>query len=142
MASAADPYNLQRFLTAQESIYRRALLELRAGQKRGHWMWYIFPQIEGLGASSESESYAIRTLSEARGYLEHPVLGMRIRECAQAVVDIDNKALNEIFVYPDDLKFRSSMTLFAHATAENEVFTAALGKYCRGLPDPKTLALI
>lgn len=139
MASAADPYNLQRFVKAQESTYARALAELRAGHKRGHWMWYVFPQIAGLGVSANSEWFAIRSLDEARAYLEHPVLGPRIRECAQAVLAVKGRSIDQIFEYPDNLKFRSSMTLFARVAGNNDVFMSVLEKYCGGMLDPRTI---
>lgn len=139
MTSAPDAYNLQRFVNAQEPIYVGALAELRAGDKRGHWMWYVFPQIEGLGVSAASEWFAIRSLDEARAYLKHPVLGPRIRECVQAVLDVEGRSLDQIFGYPDDLKFRSSMTLFARAAQDNNVFMVALQKYCGGNLDPRTI---
>lgn len=139
MATAADPYNLQRFVNAQEPIYTQALAELRAGHKRGHWMWYVFPQIQGLGVSAESKLFAIRSCDEARAYVEHPVLGPRIRECVQAVVDVEGRSIDQIFGYPDNLKFRSSMTLFARVARDNDVFMAALRKYCGGMLDPRTI---
>ena len=139
MASGADPYNLQRFVKAQEPVYVGALAELRAGHKREHWMWFIFPQIEGLAESATSEWFAIHSLDEARAFLEHPVLGPRIRECAQAILDVEGRSIDQIFGYPDNLKFRSSMTLFARAARQNDLFMAVLEKYCGGMLDPRTI---
>ena len=108
-----DPYNLSRFLQAQEDDYKEALSEIRNGRKRSHWMWYIFPQIDGLAFSSTSKHYAIKSIEEAKAYLAHPVLGPRLLECAQAVVDVEGRSAAEIFGSPDDLKLRSCATLFA-----------------------------
>ena len=135
----ADPYNLQRFVTAQEPVFADVLAELRAGRKASHWMWFIFPQIEGLGHSSTARHYAIKSLEEAKAYLEHPVLGPRLRECTQLVNEVRSRTASEIFGYPDDLKFRSSMTLFAHATAQNAEFLNALWRYFSGEFDQATL---
>jgi uncharacterized protein (DUF1810 family) len=139
---SADPHNLQRFLEAQQEDYEDACAELRAGRKRTHWIWYIFPQIKGLGRSATADWFAISSLDEAQAYLQHPILGPRLRECAQLVNLIEGRSLYEIFGSPDDLKFRSSMTLFAHATAENREFLDALQKYSSGEFDPATLALL
>ncbi|HJV87706.1 MAG TPA: DUF1810 domain-containing protein [Noviherbaspirillum sp.] len=136
----SDPWNLQRFVDAQESAYAAACAELRAGRKRSHWMWFIFPQIEGLGHSPMAQRYAISSLQEAKAYLAHPVLGARLRECARIVAGLEGHTVEEIFGYPDDMKFRSSMTLFAQAADDNEVFNACLQKYFAGEPDPATLA--
>lgn len=133
--------SLQRFVDAQQGVYPRALAELRAGSKRSHWMWFVFPQIAGLGSSPTAQRYAIASLDEAREYLAHPVLGPRLRECARAVLAVDGKSAAEILGYPDDLKLRSSMTLFARAADDPEVFTAVLDKYYDG-PDSRTLALV
>jgi uncharacterized protein (DUF1810 family) len=130
--------SLERFVQAQASVYARALDELEAGRKRSHWMWFIFPQIAGLGHSAMSQMYAIQDLAEARAYLAHPLLGARLRECIQAVLDIDGKSAHTIFGSPDDLKFRSSMTLFDRA-APDDIFQAALDKYFGGEADPLTL---
>jgi uncharacterized protein (DUF1810 family) len=131
--------DLSRFITAQEPIYAHVLAELRSGQKRTHWMWFIFPQIAGLGFSSTSKFYAIKDLEEARQYLNHPVLGKRLVECAEIVLGIEGRTISEIFGYPDDLKLKSSMTLFAIATRKNPVFTQVLAKYYRGERDLRTL---
>ena len=134
-----DNYNLQRFVDAQNRVYEQVCRELKTGQKRGHWMWYIFPQIEGLGRSSTARRYAISTQQEASAYLEHPVLGSRLRDCTQLVVHIDGRTIEQIFYFPDHLKFHSSMTLFMASTTDNTIFTGALDKYFDGNPDQATL---
>lgn len=133
------PYNLQHFVDAQTPVYKTVCAELRAGRKRTHWMWFIFPQIEGLGRSELARKYAISSVEEAKAYLAHPVLGPRLQECSQFVADIDGRLIEDIFSYPDDMKFQSSMTLFAHIAAENGVFHACLRKYFGGMPDSATL---
>jgi uncharacterized protein (DUF1810 family) len=135
-----DPFHLDRFVQAQGSIYGTALAELRAGSKASHWMWYIFPQIEGLGFSPISQHYAITCLDEARAYLAHPVLGARLVECVEVVNAVQGRSAHEIFGAPDDLKLRSSLTLFVRAAPDNPVFAEALAKYFAGEPDPLTLA--
>jgi uncharacterized protein (DUF1810 family) len=135
-----DPYKLQRFVDAQHTVFDTACAELREGKKRSHWMWFIFPQIKGLGHSEMAREFAISSLEEARAYLEHPVLGPRLRECSRLVADVVGRTIEEIFGYPDDMKFRSSMTLFAQAAPDNEVFLICLQKYFSGVPDPSTLA--
>lgn len=135
-----DVYNLQRFVDAQEGVYEGACAELRRGRKTGHWMWFIFPQLRGLGSSSMAEYYGITSLAEARAYLDHPLLGERLIECSRIVTLIEGRTLMEIFGSPDDMKFKSSMTLFAHAATENSIFIEALNKYCEGKFDPLTLA--
>ena len=134
-----DPYNLQRFVEAQDSVIDDVLAELRAGQKRTHWMWFIFPQIRGLGHSPIAQEFAISSLQEAQAYLQHPVLGGRLRGCTQLVNAIEGRSISQIFGSPDDVKFRSSMTLFAQATSDNRIFQNALTKYFNGEPDPATL---
>jgi len=124
--------NLGRFVEAQAPVHDRALAELKAGRKQSHWMWFVFPQIAGLGRSPMAQHYAIQNLAEARAFLAHPLLGARLRECTQAVLDVEGKTAREIFGSPDDLKFRSSMTLFAHAAPGEELFRAALEKYFDG----------
>jgi uncharacterized protein (DUF1810 family) len=136
-----DPLDLGRFLQAQEAIYAGALQELRAGQKRSHWMWFIFPQIEGLGVSSTARHYAIKSVDEARAYLAHPVLGARLLECTRAVNALEGRSLSRIFGTPDDLKFRSSMTLFEIVAGAGSDFSGALDKYCGGRRDEATLRL-
>ena len=138
----SDIYNLQRFLDAQESIYEEVIQELRQGRKTRHWMWYIFPQIKGLGRTSTAQKFAISSLEEAQAYLKNPTLESRLRECTRLVLDIENRDIREIFGYPDDLKFRSSMTLFLYATKDNKIFNDALLKYFAGQPDQLTLNLI
>jgi uncharacterized protein (DUF1810 family) len=137
----SDAFQLRRFIEAQEPVFAEVLAELRAGRKASHWMWFVFPQIEGLGHSSTAQYFAIRSLDEARAYLGHPVLGPRLRECTALVNAVRGRTATEIFGYPDDLKFRSSMTLFAHATPENQEFLNALWRYYSGEFDPRTLEL-
>jgi uncharacterized protein (DUF1810 family) len=137
-----DPYDLKRFLTAQEGVYEQALSELKAGRKRTHWIWYIFPQIDGLGYSPAAKRYSIKSMEEARQYLSHPVLGRRLLECTEAVLAVRGEAVSEIFGYPDDLKFRSSMTLFEKITGPGSVFSSALDRYCNGERDAATLRLV
>jgi uncharacterized protein (DUF1810 family) len=134
-----DPYNLERFVCAQDVIYPQVLSELRAGYKTSHWMWFIFPQIRGLGRSPVSLEYAISSLAEAAAYLQHPVLGPRLKECTRLVLDVEGRSAEEIFGSPDDMKFRSSMTLFAQASTNEDIFTRALRQYFRGAPDQLTL---
>lgn len=134
-----DPYNLERFLNAQNPVWEHVCAELRHGQKTSHWMWFIFPQIRGLGFSETAQYFAIASREEAKAYLEHPVLGPRLRECTRLVTRIQGKSIDRIFGYPDNLKFQSSMTLFANATAENEVFLEALKMYFDGEFDRQTL---
>jgi uncharacterized protein (DUF1810 family) len=135
-----DPYNLQRFVDAQKDVFDQVCSELRAGCKKGHWMWFIFPQIRGLGQSAIARKFEISSREEAEAYLKHPILGVRLRECAQLVNLANERSIHQILGHPDDLKFRSSMTLFAHATSDNQVFMAALQKYFDGELDPLTLA--
>ena len=123
-----DPYGLERFVAAQDPVFEQVRAELRAGHKRTHWMWFIFPQMKGLGRSAMAEKYAIGSCEEAAAYLHHPVLGPRLRECTDLVNRIQGSAIEQIFEYPDDLKFRSCMTLFAEATSDNQVFKDALAK--------------
>ena len=130
--------SLERFARAQEGVYPRALAELKAGKKQSHWMWFIFPQIAGLGHSAMAQMYAIQSLKEAHAYLAHPLLGPRLRECCQAVMAVEGKSAHDIFGSPDDLKFRSSLTLFDLASP-NDIFQAALDKYFSGDGDPLTL---
>ena len=134
-----DSFNLQRFVDAQSSVYERAQAELAAGQKRGHWIWFIFPQLVGLGMSAMSQEFGISSLDEAKAYINHRVLGARLRGCTQFVLSIQGRSVDQIFGYPDNLKFRSSMTLFAQSTADNKIFKDALEKYFGGEGDPLTL---
>lgn len=135
----SDPYNLQRFVEAQDPIFAQVRDELRAGRKRTHWMWFVFPQISGLSISPMARRYAISSRAEAEAYLQHPVLGARLRECTRLVTEIEGRTIEEIFGRPDDIKFRSSMTLFAHATSDNKIFTDAIAKYFPNGFDPLTL---
>ncbi|MEU7901312.1 DUF1810 domain-containing protein [Actinoplanes sp. NPDC049118] len=131
--------DLSRFVAAQEGVYDRALAELRAGAKRSHWMWFVFPQIAGLGSSATARRYAIADLDEAREYLAHPVLGARLIESAQALLGVEGRTAGQILGYPDDLKLRSSMTLFAGAADDPAVFRAVLDRYYAGEDDPETI---
>lgn len=137
----ADAHDLTRFVDAQALVYETALAELRAGHKRSHWMWFVFPQLAGLGMSSTARLYGIADRDEARAYLAHPVLGPRLMACTRAVLGVEGRSLHAIFGSPDDLKFRSSMTLFDHA-GEDPVFREALERYCEGRPDSRTLELL
>jgi uncharacterized protein (DUF1810 family) len=137
-----DPYSLSRFINAQETIFEVVLAELRSGQKRSHWMWFIFPQFEGLGHSETSRFYSIKSEVEARAYLNHPALGARLLQCVQIVLAIDGKTASEIFGFPDDLKFKSSMTLFACVAEAGSVFARALDKYFDGKWDKRTEDLL
>jgi uncharacterized protein (DUF1810 family) len=137
-----DPYDLNRFVRAQEHDYERALSEIKSGRKRTHWMWYIFPQIDGLGFSSTAKHYAIKSLTEAKAYLEHPTLGPRLLACAEAVVRIEDRSATEIFGTPDDMKLRSCATLFARVAPRDSVFERLLTKYYRGERDGKTLQIL
>jgi uncharacterized protein (DUF1810 family) len=137
--AVTDPYNLQRFVAAQDPMFERVCAELRHGLKTSHWMWFIFPQIKGLGHSSVAQHYAISSRAEAEAYMEHPILGPRLRECTRLVIAIQGRSIHDILGTPDDLKFCSSMTLFAHATPDNQVFLDALQKYFAGKFDPLTI---
>ena len=140
--STIDRYNLQRFVDAQNPVFEQVCKELQQGQKRSHWMWFIFPQLKGLGSSHTAAHFAISGREEAEMYLKHPLLGLRLRECARLVNLVVGRSIQQIFGYPDDLKFRSSMTLFAAVTSENKVFKDALQKYFAGKGDPLTIARI
>ena len=135
-------FDLQRFVDAQERVYDRVTRELSGGRKRSHWMWFVFPQLKGLGFSLTSRKYGISGLDEARAYLEHPVLGQRLRECTELTLGIEGRSVDQVFRYPDNLKFRSSMTLFAHASEGETLFDDALARYFAGEPDDKTLKLL
>jgi uncharacterized protein (DUF1810 family) len=137
-----DPYDLKRFIAAQAPIYETVVRELRSGKKRTHWMWFVFPQLRGLGRSSTAQFFGIASLDEARAYLAHSELGAHLTECVQTLLTLSGSSLGEIFGRPDDVKFRSSMTLFDAASdgAEN-VFRQALERYCDGAPDDRTIAL-
>ena len=131
--------SLERFVKAQEGVYPRALAELRAGKKQSHWMWFIFPQVAGLGHSVMAQMYAIQSLHEAQEYLAHPVLGARLRECCETVLAVEGKSAHDVFGSPDDLKFRSCLTLFAEAAPNEALFRSLLKKYFDGDADPLTL---
>ncbi len=135
---ADDPYDLERFVTAQGAIYERALAELRRGSKAGHWMWFVFPQIAGLGLSDMAQRYSIASLDEARAYLRHPVLGPRLRTCAAVVADTTGRSAEQIFGGIDAIKLRSSMTLFLRAAPDEDVFATVLERYFDGEADPAT----
>ncbi|MDJ0679200.1 MAG: DUF1810 domain-containing protein [Xenococcaceae cyanobacterium MO_167.B52] len=139
--SSNDPFELSRFINAQNSIYDRVLAELKRGYKQSHWMWYIFPQLDGLAQSSKSKYYAIKSQEEAVAYLNHPILGLRLLECANIVYKMEGKTASEIFGYPDDLKLKSSMTLFSTVASES-VFLNIINKYFQGKKDTKTLQLL
>ena len=134
-----DPFDLARFVKAQDSVYAQVINELKAGRKRSHWMWFIFPQIDGPGASPTARKFAISGREEAEAYLAHPVLGPRLRECTKLLIATPDRSIGPILGYPDDLKFRSSMTLFARTAADNADFMAALDKFYGGAFDPATL---
>jgi len=138
----SDPFSLSRFVEAQEQNYDQALAEIKSGRKRSHWMWYVFPQLDGLAFSSTSKHYAIKSLDEARAYLQHPVLGPRLLDCADALLQIQGRTAYQIFGSPDDLKLKSSATLFAHVSPAGSVFHQVLAKYYRGGADEKTLQLL
>jgi uncharacterized protein (DUF1810 family) len=140
-ASSGDPHDLQRFVDAQASVFDRAFSEIRAGCKRTHWMWFIFPQIQGLGMSETSEVYSIKSVSEARAYLDHPLLGPRLVQCAEAAIAIEGKSMREAFGSPDDLKLRSSATLFS-AVSPGSAFERLLEKQYGGVRDPNTVRLL
>jgi uncharacterized protein (DUF1810 family) len=137
-----DPFNLKRFVDAQAEVFAEALAELRAGQKRSHWIWFIFPQMKGLGSSAPATFYGIGSFDEATAYMRHPVLGPRLVECTQLVNRVEDRTIREILGVPDDMKFRSSMTLFARAAEDDAVFRAAMEKYFDGKPDRLTLELL
>jgi uncharacterized protein (DUF1810 family) len=137
-----DPFHLRRFVSAQQPTYTQALSELRAGRKRSHWMWFVFPQLDGLAFSPTSKLYSIKSFEEAEAYLAHPVLGPRLLECAEAVLQVEGRTAHDIFGSPDDLKLKSSATLFAAVSPSGSVFERLLGKYFDGARDHKTLRLL
>ncbi len=141
-ADRGDSYVLNRFISAQEGVYDRVLAELRGGLKRTHWMWFVFPQINGLGHSPTTRHYAIKSLEEARHYLSHPILGARLVESAEAVLAVQGKSASDIFGYPDDMKLQSSMTLFALVAEPHSVFERVLDKYFQGKRDARTLQIV
>ncbi len=137
-----DPFDLARFVEAQDEDYARAIAEIRNGRKWSHWMWYIFPQYAGLGMSSTSRLYAIKSIGEAEAYLRHPVLGPRLMECAEAAIAVEGRTALEIFGSPDDMKLRSCATLFASISSPGSVFHRLLEKYFEGKPDERTIKLM
>ena len=142
MASSSDPHDLNRFLLAQANDYEPALSEIKSGRKRTHWMWYVFPQFDGLGFSSTARHYAIKSIDEARAYLAHPILGPRLLACAEAAVGVEGRTAHDIFGSPDDLKLKSCATLFACVSPPGSVFERVLEQYCGGQPDEKTVRLM
>lgn len=141
-SSPNDPFALERFVRAQTDDYERALAEIRSGRKQSHWMWYIFPQLAGLGHSSTARFYAIKSLAEATAYLHHPLLGPRLVECAEATLAVEGRSAFAVFGSPDDLKLRSCATLFAAVAPAGSVFERLLNKYFDGKPDDQTLRLL
>jgi uncharacterized protein (DUF1810 family) len=134
--------DLERFVDAQRDVYAQALAEIRAGRKRTHWMWFIFPQIAGLGSSVTSQHFAIHDRAEAQAYLDHPILGPRLIECARALLDLDAGSASDVFGYPDDMKLKSSMTLFSEVSGRGSVFAQLLDKYFNGQSDERTVKLL
>lgn len=137
-----DPYDLNRFVQAQEKDYERALSEVKSGRKRSHWMWYIFPQFDGLGFSPTSKRYAIKSVAEAKAYLNHPILGPRLTECVEAALGVEGQSAYEIFGSPDDMKLKSCATLFAYVSPAGSVFDQLIDKFFQGKRDHKTLHLL
>jgi len=137
----ADPFNLDRFVRAQAPVIDAVYEQLRGGHKRSHWMWFVFPQLAALGASSMAKQFGISSVDEARAYLAHPVLGPRLRECCALLLEVQGRSINEILGYPDDLKLRSCLTLFLRAAPGDAVFSGCLEKFYAGVPDPRTLDL-
>lgn len=137
-----DPFDLQRFVDAQADVYDAVCDELRGGRKTSHWMWFVFPQLRGLGQSAMAQRYGIASLDEARAYLAHPLLGARLRDCTRLVLQVEGRSVHAIFGSPDDFKFCSCMTLFAFAAPDEDVFAQALDRYFGGEPDPRTLNLL
>jgi uncharacterized protein (DUF1810 family) len=139
---AGDLHDLNRFLQAQQGVYERALSEVKSGRKRSHWMWYIFPQFDGLGFSAMSKQYAIKSIAEAKAYLNHPILGSRLIECVEAALSVEGRSVYEIFGSPDDMKLKSCATLFAYVSPEGSVFEQLLDKFFNGDRDQTTLNLL
>ncbi|MFO0901225.1 MAG: DUF1810 domain-containing protein [Pirellulales bacterium] len=138
----SDAAGLERFVAAQTGVYAAALAEICAGRKQTHWMWFVFPQLAGLGSSATAQKYAIRDLAEAQAYLQHPLLGARLGECAEAALGVEGRTAHDIFGSPDELKLRSCATLFAQVSPPGSVFERLLEKHFGGQPDPRTLALL
>ncbi len=141
-SGVTDPHNLSRFVEAQTADYERALAEIKSGRKRSHWMWYIFPQFAGLGFSSTSRHYAIKSRAEATAYLNHPILGPRLMQCTEAALGVEGQSAHDVFGSPDDMKLRTSATLFAQVSPAGSVFHRLLDKYFQGQPDERTLQLL
>ena len=141
-SNTSDLYDLHRFVQAQANAYERALLEVRQGRKRSHWMWYIFPQCDGLGFSQTSKRYAIKSVAEAQAYLSHPVLGPRLLECVEAALSVEGRSAYAIFGTPDDMKLQSCATLFAYVSPRGSVFDQLLDEFFQGERDQKTLCLL
>ena len=139
---ASDPYNLERFVRAQRDVYAQALAEVRAGRKKSHWMWYVFPQLDGLGTSSTARHYALQNAAEAAAYLKHPLLGPRLHECCEAAQDVTGRSAHDIFGFPDELKLQSCLTLFAFVSPSDSIFAKLLNRYYDGVTDEKTLQLL
>lgn len=137
--SVPDPYHLERFVEAQDPVFERVCSELRRGTKESHWMWFIFPQIQGLGFSPTAKKFAISSRGEAGAYLNHPILGPRLKECTRLVLLLDGLSIRDIFGHPDHRKFHSCMTLFAPVSSDSQLFKDALQKYFNGEPDRATL---
>ncbi|WP_199313688.1 DUF1810 domain-containing protein [Leptolyngbya sp. FACHB-671] len=138
----SDVYDLNRFLQAQQANYEQALSEIKSGRKRSHWMWYVFPQFDGLGSSPTSKRYSIKSVAEAKAYLSHPILGSRLIECVEAVLSVEGRTAYEIFGSPDDMKLKSCATLFAYVSTEKSVFDQLLDRFFQGERDEKTLRLL
>lgn len=139
MTEPSDPFGLQRFVDAQSPVFETVLRELRVGRKAGHWMWFVFPQIAGLGSSPMAQRYAIGSLDEAHAYFGHPVLGPRLKACVAGLLDVSGRSAHEIFGSPDDVKLRSSLTLFAAAAPDEPLFMRALDRFFDGRKDAATL---
>ncbi|MES2940569.1 MAG: DUF1810 domain-containing protein [Pseudomonadota bacterium] len=137
-----DPFDLQRFVTAQAPVMPAVTAELKAGAKRSHWMWFVFPQLAALGRSSTARHYGIASLDEARAYLAHPVLGPRLKDCCRLLLGVQSRSAHQVFGSPDDLKLRSCLTLFHHADPAETVFTQCLDRYYAGVPDTATAGLL
>ena len=142
MTSTPKEFDLIRFVDAQAGVYENVISELRSGQKRSHWMWFIFPQIDGLAMSPTSRHYSIKSLAEAHAYLEHPILGARLIECSEALLALPDRTASQIFGYPDDLKLNSSMTLFSFVKGTDSVFESVLTKYFTGERDNRTVQIL
>ncbi len=139
---SADPFHLERFVSAQDACIAQVLAELRGGQKQTHWMWFVFPQLDGLGRSETAKHYGIKTRAEAEAFLAHPVLGPRLMQCCEALLSVDGRSAHEIMGSPDDLKLHSSMTLFAQLADPGSFYHRVLDRFFAGRPDARTLALL